>query len=363
VRLVIKKGEKTVNEFKFDKGPVRIGRRSSNDIPLVHPKASKHHAVINAAEDGNWTIEDLDSANKTLLNGSAIHKAELKTGDKIGIACFTIVVNPEQDADADKVDLDDSKDPLSVFDDLDIGDLDAEISDEDFEELDLSDIELSNSGSSVTDKAGITSAETAETEFVDSTDGSVEAGISAAETGLLMVAPREPQIIVRKIGAEKAPPIRFDSDRMVEFLQVVDAINRAASVDDVLLTLLEAVAKQFGTCYTWSALRNQSGGPMTCHGGKLRDGRPLEFSNIPLNEKINQAIEKGEFMLLIFSRDMDLEKGKQIRSALIAPVLDSTGCYGAVYANNTFRDEHYDLGDLDYLMMIAVHTATVLQKL
>ena len=150
---------------------------------------------------------------------------------------------------------------------------------------------------------------------------------------------------------------------MLEFLQIIDAVSRTGTVDDVLLVLLEAVAKQFGACYVWSALRNQPSGPMTAHAGRLRDGRPLDFTQIPLNEKINEAIDKGQFLLLIFSRDMDLEKGKQVRSALIAPILNSTGCYGAIYVNNTFRDDHYDLGDLDYLMFICIHAATVLQKL
>ncbi|GAJ12443.1 unnamed protein product, partial [marine sediment metagenome] len=87
------------------------------------------------------------------------------------------------------------------------------------------------------------------------------------------------------------------------------------------------------------------------------------FENIPLNEKINEAIEKQEYLLLIFSRDMDLEKGKQVRSAVITPILNSNGCYGAIYVNNTFRDEHYDLADVDYLMMLSVHVAAALEKL
>jgi len=388
VRLIVKKDGKRVDELGFESGPVKIGRRSSNDVALRDPKVSKQHAVISCDSAGNWTIEDLDSANKTYLNDRAIHKAKIKTGDKIGISVFTIEVDLEAaKAVEEAVDINPQADEPEL-DDIDIGQGNVDVVDisELDEEIDISDIDLSGIGRADATSSATESSEAVETSADEVTiddkpaeqnttaprqpaetdaDKSQLSGtkISSAETGLLMVAPREPQIIIRKIGAEKSPPIRFDSERIVEFLQVIDAINKAGSIDKVLLVLLEAVAKQFGACYIWSALRNQPGGPMTTHAGRQRDGRPIDFQHIPLNDKINDAIEKGQFLLLIFSRDMDLEKGRQVRSALIAPILDSTGCYGAIYANNTFRDEHYDLGDLDYLMLIAIHAATVLQKL
>ena len=388
VRVTVKKDGRTVNELQFSAGPVNIGRRSSSDISLRDPGVSKKHAIISNAGDGSWKIEDLDSANKTYLNEKPIHKAPIKTGDKIRIVGFTLEVDLEAVQNQTKPESVESPQEACEFDDLDIGDSQVDELDigELDEEIDISDIDLSNIGQSDADKAAISGTAAVEKEADEVTVGEQEAAetaaetlqpdesdadksrssatkISSAETGLLMVAPREPQIIIRKIGAEKAPPIRFDSKRVVEYLQVIDAIGKAGTVDDVLLVLLEAVEKQFGACYTWSAVRNLPGGPMTAHAGRQRDGRPLDFEQIPLNEKINEAIEKGELLLMIFSRDMDLEKGRQIRSALIAPVLSSSGCYGVIYANNTFRDEHYDLGDLDYLMLIAIHAATVLQRL
>ncbi len=373
MRVAVKKDGRTINELQFGAGPVNIGRRSSSDVSLRDPKVSKKHAIISNAGDGSWTIEDLDSANKTYLNEEPIHKARIKTGDIIRIACFTLEVELEGDEAQTEPETVESASEASEFDDLDIGEsqtdeldigeLDAEI---DISDIDLSDIDQSEADEVTVgeQEAAETAAETLQPDELDADKSRLSATkISSAETGLLMVAPREPQIIIRTIGAEKAPPIRFDSERVVEYLQVIDAIGKAGSVDEVLLVLLEAVEKQLGACYAWSAVRNKPGGPMTAHAGRHRDGRPLDFEHIPLNEKINEAIEKGEFLLLIFSRDMDMEKGRQVRSALVVPVLSSSGCYGVIYANNTFRDEHYDLGDLDYLMLIAIHAATVLQRL
>ena len=101
---------------------------------------------------------------------------------------------------------------------------------------------------------------------------------------------------------------------------------------------------------------------MTHHAGRTREGQTLELSSIKLNEKINEAIEKNHFLLFIFSKDMTKDEKGQIRSVVISPIIGPTGCFGVLYANNTFRDEHYSLTDLDYLMMLGMHIATTAQK-
>lgn len=172
-----------------------------------------------------------------------------------------------------------------------------------------------------------------------------------------------PQIIIRKPGAEQAPPVRFPSERAVDFLQASDAICKADGLDKMIQALLNIVAKQFGSYHAWCALRNEPTGPMTCHGGKTRDGQSLEMSDVKFNEKITEAVEKNEFLLFVFSRDMSKEKKGQIRSVVIAPIMSQAGCFGVLYTNNTFRDDHYNLSDLDYLMLLGFHTAAIVGKL
>jgi len=99
MRLVVKQNDRTINEFRFTEGPISIGRGADSQVLLPDGAVSKQHAVIFTTEDAKWMVEDLDSTNKTYLNGEAIHKAEIKTGDSLSIAGFTIEVNLEDDAD------------------------------------------------------------------------------------------------------------------------------------------------------------------------------------------------------------------------------------------------------------------------
>ena len=57
-----------------------------------------------------------------------------------------------------------------------------------------------------------------------------------------------------------------------------------------------------------------------------------------------------------------VEKKDRIRSAMVAAIMRPDGCYGVLYVDNAMIHEHYSLSDLDYLMLIAMHTASILNK-
>ena len=76
-------------------GPrVRIGRSRDNDVPLPDaetPRSSAHHAEARF-ENGAWWIVDLGSTNGTFVNGAAIQRAQLRTGDRISFGDDDVVV-------------------------------------------------------------------------------------------------------------------------------------------------------------------------------------------------------------------------------------------------------------------------------
>ena len=64
---------------------VTIGRHPDNTVVVPEPQASRHHAEI-AMQGGRWVIQDLGSANGTLVNGEKIGGPHvLKDGDQVEI--------------------------------------------------------------------------------------------------------------------------------------------------------------------------------------------------------------------------------------------------------------------------------------
>jgi hypothetical protein len=290
MRLIVKKDGQTVNDFRFERGPVYIGRHEHSQVFLPDRAVSRQHAAIFATQDGKWVLEDLDSANKTFLNDKAIHKAPIKTGDRIGVGDFEIEVT---------------------------------------------------------------------------LDGVVDKPIHLEDT--LMPAPRESspasaaparEIIVRKPDAERAPDIQLPAMRVKDFLQATEAICKSNGPDEMLKTLLNITLTQFRAHNSWCALRALPEGPMTVHAGKSRDGGVLELADIKVHKKVSLAIEKQEFLLL---PRFPLQDGKPC-SAMIAPIIDPSGCFGVLYVDNAGEKRYYTLSDLDYLMLLAIHTAAIVEN-
>lgn len=290
MRLIVKQNNRTVNEFQFTEGPIRIGRQADSEIFLADKAVSKRHAVIFTTDDGKWMVEDMDSANKTYLNNEAIHKAEIKSGDCLRVTDFTIEIELEEDADADK--------PARAEDVL---------------------------------------------------------HLEAA----LTTPPHE--IIVRKPDAGHAPAMRLPAKRATDFSKATEVISEADNLDKLVLALLDIALEQFSAFHTWCALRSEPAGPMTCHAGKKRDGQAVQVSEIQLREKITQAVEKGQFLVLP-RVSTQLEEEERIRSAIIAAIMRPAGCFGVLYVDNAMESEHYSLSDLDYLIFLAIHTAAVLKN-
>ena len=288
MRLIVKKADQPVGQFNFSKGPVYIGRNPDSQVFLPDRKVSRQHAVIFVTPDGKWMVEDLDSANQTHLNGEAIHRTEIKTGDTISITDFTLEINLEETGAAEE--------PTHLEDTL-------------------------TAASRVT---------------------------------------RGPQIIERVPDAEHAPELRLPAKRVRDFMQAVESICKANGPDELLQVLLDVILKQFGGHRAWCALRNQATGPMTSHSGKSQDGKAVELVEIQLNERITQAVEKGQFLLLPQVSTQTGEAG--VRSAMVAPILDPTGCFGVLYVDNTSDSKQYTLSDLDYLMLLAINTAAILEN-
>jgi len=291
MHLIVKRNDQIVNDLKFDKAPVYLGRKTGIQVFLPDAAVSREHAVIYVKED-KWQVEDLDSANKTYLNGEAIHKAEIKTGDVVKISDFTIEIDLRGDVkkEADR-------------------------------------------GSASDDTVSLESAS--------------------------LSTPRD-EVIVRKPDAAHAPAMRLAARRLTDFAQAIEALGEAKNLDDMVIALLKLSLQQFTAFHVWCGVRSSNSGPITYQAGKRRDGKPVELSELRLAPKITESFEKGQS--LVFPQvAAKLETSDRIRSAMISSIKRPSGCFGVIYIDNAMVHEHYSLSDLDYLMILAMHTAAVLK--
>ncbi|HUA63780.1 MAG TPA: FHA domain-containing protein [Verrucomicrobiae bacterium] len=85
-------------EFALSKSEISIGRAATSDIQLSDTRASRAHTRIECGPEGCFAV-DLGSVNGTKVNGAAVQRALLATGDKITIGASTLIFGAPADAD------------------------------------------------------------------------------------------------------------------------------------------------------------------------------------------------------------------------------------------------------------------------
>lgn len=69
--------------FPITAHSISIGRHSDNDFVLSNDSVHRHHAHFHISPNGIPTINDLDTTNGVMVNGSRVDRAELQNGDLI----------------------------------------------------------------------------------------------------------------------------------------------------------------------------------------------------------------------------------------------------------------------------------------
>jgi ABC-type multidrug transport system fused ATPase/permease subunit len=90
-RILIEIDGKIIGERLLDKPILTIGRLSGNDVQVPSQRVSRLHAKIRW-ENGAWLIEDAESVNGLIYQGSRIDRLVLSDGDKVYV-CPTAILH------------------------------------------------------------------------------------------------------------------------------------------------------------------------------------------------------------------------------------------------------------------------------
>ncbi|NIV30779.1 MAG: FHA domain-containing protein, partial [Anaerolineae bacterium] len=101
-RLIIREGGRVIQEVEL-RGDMGIGRAEENELQLLDPKASRHHARLHSEGD-LFVLTDLDSANGTRVNGIEVTEPHpLEHGDRITIGDTELTYHVPGRADQETV--------------------------------------------------------------------------------------------------------------------------------------------------------------------------------------------------------------------------------------------------------------------
>ena len=81
-RLVVLSGPLKDSTIPLPEGEITIGREASNGIAVTDPSVSRKHCRL-SYQDGRFRVQDLDSRNGTLVNGTGVEEQWLRHGDEI----------------------------------------------------------------------------------------------------------------------------------------------------------------------------------------------------------------------------------------------------------------------------------------
>jgi hypothetical protein len=88
-KMIVSIDDVVIKEVQLTKDRTTLGRRPYNDIVIDNLAVSGEHAVIQMAGEQVF-LEDLNSTNGTYVNGKAIKRQQLQSGDDIEIGKYKI---------------------------------------------------------------------------------------------------------------------------------------------------------------------------------------------------------------------------------------------------------------------------------
>ena len=296
MRILVKRGQSLISDLRFERGPVYIGRQPHSQVFLPDRAVSRQHAVLFTSATGAWTAQDLDSANRTTLNGRPISKMPIHEGDVLGIADFTLELHVDPESVART-----KEQPLDLGDTM----IDGE----------------------------------------------------AALASIYHTRRRQNQ------------PIHLAPARFTDIYELTRTLFGKDDQDALVADLTRLLLRQFDAYHVWAGLRETDSGPLTCHGGCARGGGTVTLDQLVGKGIVKQAVQDGTYILLPNIADMygpdDSRPAHlaQLCSAMAAPIVAPAGTYGVIYIDNGLDQDAYNRQDLDYLTLVSIEFAAVIEHI
>ncbi len=114
-RLRVISGPLKGNVIDLPAGEISIGRIGTNQVAISDPALSRRHCLI-VQDDGRFKIQDLQSRNGTLVNGTSITEHWLRHGDRVGVgdSLLLFLIQEESPEHASTIEFEDDNLPMQA---------------------------------------------------------------------------------------------------------------------------------------------------------------------------------------------------------------------------------------------------------
>jgi pSer/pThr/pTyr-binding forkhead associated (FHA) protein len=159
--------------------------------------------------------------------------------------------------------------------------------------------------------------------------------------------------VERIFDALDAPPVKFPPKRIKQYHEVLETLNKSNTMDALYKSAMDVLHRQFKAKNIWMAFRKNPTGPMDIEDGKQITTEHIKRLDLALPASLEEAIRDNKYLLIHQLPRQILSRG--IRSVIIAPITVGKDNHGVVYIANSTDHPHYNLADMDYLILISIN--------
>lgn len=174
----------------------------------------------------------------------------------------------------------------------------------------------------------------------------------------LIQAPRRIQVIGRRFASDQGPDMVIPPTRLKDLAEAASLVCRAGGPDQTAQVVAECIKRQLGATLAWCGLRMDRQGPWTSQALVTDQGIRPSLEEPELLRLVDLATDKRDFVLC--PKGLESSGG---RSIMVCPAIEPEGVVGCLLAQSSGGHRPFELRDLDYLILLALHTAAVVANM
>ena len=159
--------------------------------------------------------------------------------------------------------------------------------------------------------------------------------------------------VERNFEGLDAPPFKLPPKRMKQYHEALSTFSKQGDLQSLYKASMDLLLRQFKAKNLWMAFRKNPSGPMDIEDGKQITTEHVKRLDLALPASLEEAARENKYLLIHQLPRQILSRG--IRSVIIAPVLAKKDNHGIIYIANSTDHPHYNLADMDYLILISIN--------